>query len=211
MGINALVIGDENPHHEFGPFADQLIAVLPRDVAAEATMDVDRLQTLADDDLDVLIDYVTVSDFTDAQRDGLTSFVRRGGGYVGLHCAADLTSGVEQPDPELRALIGGQFVSHPLPSRYRVHVFETVHPVGASVGDFVVHDEPYQLDSEEDVTVLARMDHPENGDTPVAWAHPYGDGRSFYCSLGHDTSALTVPRAQRLVSRGVRWAAGQLG
>lgn len=90
--------------------------------------------------MDDVIDDVTLRDFTDAQRDGLTSFVRRGGGCVGLHCAADRTAGV---------------------------------------GDFVVHDDPYQLDSGDDVSVLARMDHPENGDTPVDWAQPPGDGRQL--------------------------------
>ncbi|WP_217642026.1 ThuA domain-containing protein [Halostagnicola kamekurae] len=67
-------------------------------------------------------------------------------------------------------------------------------------------DEPYVLEY-DDVRVIARMDHPENGDMPVPWAKSFADGRVFYCSLGHDLPGLRNDGVQRLLERGIRWAA----
>ncbi|WP_275040310.1 ThuA domain-containing protein [Halorhabdus tiamatea] len=58
------------------------------------------------------------------------------------------------------------------------------------------------------VRVLARMDHPDLGDMPVAWVKPYGDGRSFYTALGHFRSAFEG-EARALLGAGVRWAGGR--
>jgi len=52
------------------------------------------------------------------------------------------------------------------------------------------------------------MDHPENEDMPVSWVKEYGDGRVFYCSLGHDYPARENEGVKALVRNGVRWAAG---
>ncbi|HYW85123.1 MAG TPA: ThuA domain-containing protein, partial [Spirochaetia bacterium] len=36
----------------------------------------------------------------------------------------------------------------------------------------------------------------------------YGNGRVFYCSLGHVAKDFEVPEAVTLVQRGMLWAAG---
>jgi hypothetical protein len=207
--IRVLAIGDENPYHDFPLAADAIEAGLPDGVEVDRTMEPARLTDL--EGYDAVLDYVTISDHAPDEREGLTSFVADGGGYVGVHCASDLTTGVEEVDPALRELIGGQFVDHPEQATFPVRTFQHVHPVAAGVEDFTVHDEPYRVEHDDDVTVFARMDHPENGDVPVAWAKPYGDGRSVYCSLGHDASALTAPGTRRLLTRGLRWSVGQIG
>lgn len=209
--IDALVIGGNRfPFHRFetmGPLIERTLA--GADVNADLTTDRDALLDLAG--YDVLVDYTTDSTLTDDQQDGLLSFVEGGGGYAGVHCASDLTTaegeGREEPVPALRELIGGHFVTHPEQAAFDVNVVYSHHPVSAGIEDFHVWDEPYVVDYDEDVQVLARMDHPENGDMPVAWVKPYGDGRVFYCSLGHHRPAHTNAGVQSLLVNGVRWAA----
>lgn len=168
---------------------------------------------------DAVVDYLTDSTLSDDQRDGLVSFVEDGGGYVGVHCAADLTSTAsddpdelidarEEPVPALRELLGGHFLTHPEQSIVDVRIVDHHSPITAGLEDVSVWDEPYVLDVDEDVRVLARMDHPEHADMPVAWTKHYGDGRVFYCSLGHGTASLTDDDVQALLRNGTRWAVG---
>lgn len=206
--MDALLVGDnEYSFHEFDRLGP-LIAEFLDGAGVEVTTTTDREDVRSVGEYDVLVDYSTHNGRTREQRDALLSFVRGGGGYAGVHPAADLTAGVDEPDPEMEALVGGRFLDHPEQTDLPVHVVAD-HPVTDGVGDFEVYDEPYELRYGE-VDVLARMDHPELGDMPVAWVHDYGAGRVFYCSLGHDEPALAHDTVQCLVSRGVRWAGGEL-
>ena len=45
---------------------------------------------------------------------------------------------------------------------------------------------------------------------PVAWTRHYGEGRVFYCSLGHKADVVRRPEVLRLVTRGMLWAARAL-
>jgi len=51
--------------------------------------------------------------------------------------------------------------------------------------------------------------HVPNGvvDMPVAWTKYYGQGRVFYCSLGHHAAVVRQPEVLRLCLRGLLWAA----
>lgn len=206
--IQTVVIGGNRfPFHRLERIGSSLRRAIDAEgISVELTTDRDALCDLT---ADVLIDYTTDSTLTDDQRSGLLSFVESGGGYAGVHCAADLTTVVdgtrEEPVPELRALLGGHFLSHPEPGTFDVNIVDSHHPVSGGLEGFTVWDEPYAVDH-DDVQVLARMDHPVNGDMPVAWAKPYGDGRVFYCSLGHGTPALANDGVRSLLVRGIRWA-----
>lgn len=208
--IEALVIGEETfPFHDFGKMEPLFEDAVGEVANLETTTDRDELADLSG--YDVLVDYLTDSTLTDDQRDGLLSFVEDGGGYVGVHCASDLTTtddgGRDEPFPELRDLIGGHFVTHPEQGSFDVHVVDHHHPVSADVSRFRVWDEPYHVDVDDDVQVLARMDHPKLGDMPVAWAKEYYDGRVFYLSLGHDRPAFTCDGVRRFLANGIEWAA----
>jgi len=199
--------GNEYDFHQFdqlGPHIEKLLEAAG--IAVTATTEKDDLLGLVE--YDVFVDYTTNNERTDAQRDALLSFVRGGGGYAGIHCAADLTMAVEEPDPEMEALIGGRFITHPENSEFPVEITAD-HPITEGVENFSVYDEPYQLEY-GDVDVLARMDHPELDDMPVAWINAYGDGPVFYCSLGHTEAALTHDAVRRLIAQGVQWAGGEL-
>lgn len=217
--LRALVVGETTfGFHDFGDARPHLRAALERaNVVPTLTTDRDALTAL--DAYDVVVDYLTDSDLTDSQRDGLLSFVGDGGGYAGVHCASDLTSFAgpdgdlrsnDDPFPELRAMLGGHFLGHPEQQDVAVEVTDPGHPITAGVPDFTVYDEPYDLDVDEDVHVVAQMDHPDSGDVPVAWAKRYGRGRVAYCSLGHTEAALRDDAVRALVGRSARWAAGAI-
>lgn len=173
-------------------------------IDATITTDLDLLRRDSIDQFDVVLDYLTKSTFTPEQREGLLGFVRDGGGYVGVHCAADFSSFIEESDEELVSFVGGDFIDHPEQSEFAVRI-RADHPITTDLDDFTVYDEPYNLQWNDDVDVLARMDHPELGDVPVVWTRTEDAGRVCYCSLGHTNRAFEHPSFQRLVTRAIRW------
>ncbi|WP_137284530.1 ThuA domain-containing protein [Halorussus salinisoli] len=219
--LSVLAIGGNRfPFHRFDESGPLLANALDND-SIEVTLTTGR-DVLTDlSGYDVVLDYLTDSTLEDEQRDGLLSFVRNGGGYVGVHCAADLTTtaadgqdelidGRDAPFPELRNLLGGHFVTHPEQTAFDVRIVDSYHPISASLSDIRVWDEPYVLNVDvDDVRVLARMDHPEYADMPVAWVREFYDGRVFYSSLGHGEPALSNVGVRELLRRAVRWAGGR--
>lgn len=211
---SVLLIGENTfPFHEFDEMAPRIENALGDGVAVTRATNRDALHSL--DDYDVLADYLTDSTLTRDQRDALTSFVSDGGGYLGIHCAADITSthdgsgGIDhrdEPFPELRELLGGHFIGHPEQSTFRVDIVDTEHPVTGGVEDFKVFDEPYTVEYDEDaVRVLARMDHPDLDDYPVAWVRTHGNGNVCYVSLGHTAEAFENQQYRRLLRNAVQW------
>lgn len=209
--------GNRFPFHRFEERGPEIAATFGNRIDVTLTTNKDDLVDLSA--YDAVIDYLTDSSLTDEQLEGILSFVDNGGGYVGIHCASDLTSTEpddpediidfhDDPFPELRELIGGHFITHPEQAALDIRVVDHYHPITAAMDDLTVWDEPYVVEVDDDVRVLARMDHPEHADTPVVWTNDYGDGRVFYSSLGHGTPSLTHDGVQRLIREGTRWAAG---
>jgi len=209
-----LVLGENTfPFHEIEGKADYFESILA-DYDVTVTTDRDALTG----EYDVLVDYLTDSTLTDEQLDALLAHVEGGGGYVGVHCASDLTSTApddpaevidhrEEPFPELRELVGGHFLTHPDKSEFGVEVVGD-HPVVADVDDFSVFDEPYQVEVDDDITVLARMDHPDLEDYPVVWTNE-SEGRVAYVSLGHTDEAFESDAFGQLLRNAVTWAADE--
>ena len=51
-----------------------------------------------------------------------------------------------------------------------------------------------------------RADH----DYAVSWIHPWGEGRVFYCSLGHRNEVVRDPAMIRYYLAGIQYALGDL-
>jgi type 1 glutamine amidotransferase len=206
-----LVIGENTfPFHEIEAKADYFEDILA-DYDVTVTTDRDALTG----EYDVLVDYLTDSTLTDDQLDALLTHVAEGGGYVGVHCASDLTSTApddpdevidhrEEPFPELRELVGGHFLTHPEQSEYGVDIVDD-HPVVAGVEDFSVFDEPYQVDVDDDVRVLARMDHPDLEAYPVVWTNE-SERQVAYISIGHTDETFETDEFVQLLRNAVAWA-----
>lgn len=149
-----------------------------------------------------VVNYTTDRDLGDAQYAALVAFVRAGGGYLGVHCAADTW----RNQPDSKRLLGGRFVSHPPQLPVVVEIADLAHPITRGLGSFAVFDELYMLDTEgTDPHLLAQS--PSVGLQPVAWWRDEGAGRVFYTSLGHNRETYTEPTFRALLGRAAVWAA----
>jgi type 1 glutamine amidotransferase len=138
----------------------------------------------------------------------LLQFVSRGGGFVGVHSAADTLYGW----PEYGALVGAYFKEHPWTQEATVLVETPSHPAAQGLGaSFRLLEEFYtfQENPRPRVQVVLSLDAASvgaQGDFPLAWAQTVGQGRSFYTALGHFDSTWTDPRFQAHLRGAIAWA-----
>ncbi len=132
--------------------------------------------------------------FDDDQRAALESFVRTGGGYVGVHAA----STTEYDWPFYGELAGARFDRHPPVQPATVVVENASHRSTARLPPrWQWTDEWYDFraDPRPGVEVLLSVDEStyDGGgmgtDHPIAWCHRVGRGRCFYTALGHPAEA----------------------
>lgn len=154
----------------------------------------------------------TTGDVLDeAQQAALEGFVRAGGGFVGVHAAADTEYGW----PWYGRLVGAYFRSHP-PGLQSTHVLPERD--GAPTGErWPITDElyDYRANPRGRVRVVATVDERgyEGGrmgeDHPIAWCHAFDGGRSWYTGLGHDARVYADARFTAQLARGLRYASGR--
>ena len=149
-----------------------------------------------------------------AQQVAFERYIQSGGGFVGVHSAAD----TEYDWAWYGDLVGAYFESHPpgTPAA-TVRVVDRVHPATAGLpASWDRTDEWYNFRSNPrgDVHVLATVDEQTysggtmRGDHPIAWCHAYDGGRAFYTASGHTESTYAEPLYQDHLWGGLAWAAG---
>lgn len=150
----------------------------------------------------------TTGDVLDAtQQAAMESFVRAGGGYMGVHSAAD----TEYDWPWYGQLVGAYFKSHPPGLQTTKVVFEQDGKPTASA--WTVTDEIYNYRSNprSAVQVTATVDERDyeggtmGADHPIAWCHSYDGGRAWYTGLGHDIKLYADPQFEAQLKRGLRY------
>ena len=139
------------------------------------------------------------------QEKGLCDFVRKGGGYVGIHSATD---SFKRSEPYWE-LVGGRFAGHG-GGKFKVYIYDAEHPITKGLKDFEIQDETYRHHYHSNVCMrcLIRMNRGKERQS-MGWVQHYGKGRMFYTSLGHGREAWANPHFQRLVVRGAYWSAGR--
>ena len=153
----------------------------------------------------------------DAEQDAFEGFMHRGGGYVGIHAAADC----EYRWPWYGELLGNGawFLSHPAIQTATLLLEDPDHPgAGFTEPATPLEDEWYnfQANPRPAVDVVMTLDEgsydPGPGamgaDHPIVWAHDFGGGRAFYTALGHRPETYLDERFKAQVSGAIRWAAG---
>jgi type 1 glutamine amidotransferase len=126
----------------------------------------------------------------DDQRAAFENYIQNGGGFVGIHAAAD----TEYDWPWYGELVGAYFDNHP-PGTPNADVLlqDSSHPATTMLPEIWNKDDEwynYQGFSDQ-INVLLTLDtqsyegsnHP--GNHPIAWYHEFDGGRSFYTGLGH--------------------------
>jgi uncharacterized protein len=125
----------------------------------------------------------------EAQQQQFEQFIKNGGGFVGIHSAAD----TEYDWEWYNKLVGAYFLSHPDQSNAELIKTNVSHISTKHLPD-VWHrfDEWYNYKSmNQDVQVLLLLDENtyqggENGDYhPIAWYHEFDGGKAFYSGGGH--------------------------
>nr|WP_236778895.1 ThuA domain-containing protein [Agromyces seonyuensis] len=138
----------------------------------------------------------------DTAQTNLLQYVRRGGGFVGVHNAF----GAEYHWDWYEGLLGGaNFYDH---APNRAGTVETVNDDDVSTAfmpkTWAFTDEWYNLEPYPSyVNVLLEVDkatslngratgHPGHGEHhPVSWCHYYDGGKAFLTTLGHDVALYT--------------------
>lgn len=151
----------------------------------------------------------------DRQQAAFQRYIRAGGGFVGVHSAAD----TEHEWAWYGNLVGAYFKNHPAIQRAVIEVADARHP--STVGlprRWTRTDEWYNFASNprRAVRVLATLDEttysPGDGamgaDHPIAWAHEYEGGRAWYTGGGHTAETYAEPLFRRHFLGGIRYAAG---
>ena len=134
------------------------------------------------------------------QQNDFERYIQAGGGFVGVHAAAD----TEYDWPWYGKLVGAYFESHPNNPNVRKGTFRILdknHPATDSLPDvWEREDEFYNFKSiNPDIHVLVDIDENSyeggtNGDNhPMVWYHDFDGGRSFYTALGHTEESYSEP------------------
>ncbi len=154
----------------------------------------------------------------------LMAFVKGGKGFIGIHAATDTFYNW----PEYGEMIGGYFDGHPWGAGHDVSIKvepgQENHPLVAMFEGKNVDfkEEIYQFKEPYDskkVHMLLRLDPEKTNmnvggvkrtdkDFGVSWARPWGKGRVFYCSLGHNHDMYWHPVVIRHYLAGIQWALG---
>lgn len=161
---------------------------------------------------DVIIPVWTMGDISNEAEKALLAAVAGGVGIGGWHggmCDAF------RNHTDYQFMTGGQWVAHPGGViDYQVNIISD-DPIVSGIRDFAVRSEQYYMHVDPGNEVLATTRF--NGDIcpwidgtvmPVAWKRKYGQGKVFFCSLGHQGEEFkTCPQLLEIVVRGILWAA----
>lgn len=159
---------------------------------------------------------------TDEQQRAFEQYIESGGGYAGIHSAADceydwdwygttlgtrFRSHTFLPYPVPEAEIVTEPGSHPatdgLPARWsKKDEWYNFHESVRGKPGFEV------LLTVDESTYPAFWPKAMRGDHPIAWSRPMGKGRMFYTAIGHNAATYSDATAMKHILGGIAWAAG---
>ncbi|MEU6604418.1 ThuA domain-containing protein [Streptomyces shenzhenensis] len=163
---------------------------------------------------DAVVFLSTTGDVLDAaQQRAFEGYIRQGGGYVGVHAAAD----TEYDWAFYGGLAGAYFQSHPAIQSATVDVEDRGHPATSDLAQTWDRTDEwynYRSNPRERAHVLASLDESSytggtmNGDHPIAWCQDYQGGRAFYTGGGHTKESYAEPAFRQHLLGGIRWVIG---
>ncbi|HVK24948.1 MAG TPA: ThuA domain-containing protein [Actinokineospora sp.] len=180
-----------------------------------ATEDATKFTTANLAQYEAVVFLSTTGDVLDAtQQAAFENYIKAGGGYVGVHAAAD----TEYNWPFYGELVGGYFDSHPAQQTATVKVegrgtVATAHlPANWSRFDEWYN---YKTNPRSSARVLATLDESSytggnmGADHPHVWCKNYQGGRSFYLGGGHTDASFTESDFTKTLLGGIRYAGGR--
>jgi len=133
--------------------------------------------------------------------------------------------------PQGAEMLGGLFRGHPWRSdgTWAVKIDEPKHPLCKAFGGkgFLIKEEIYRFrdpdsrsehKAREKLRVLVSLDMTKQrnqldrvpGENAIAWIREWGNGRVFYCSLGHNAEIFLDPKILQFYLDGIQYALGDL-
>jgi type 1 glutamine amidotransferase len=149
----------------------------------------------------------------DTQQSAFERYINRGGGYVGIHAAAD----TEYDWAFYGGLAGAYFQSHPAIQPATVDVEDRAHPATSQLPKAWERTDEwynYRSNPRDRAHVLASLDESSytggtmTGDHPIAWCQEYRGGRAFYTGGGHTKESYAEPAFRQHLLGGIRYAIG---
>lgn len=142
-------------------------------------------------------------------QENLLNFVKGGKGFFVQHLA---TASFAKWD-EFGKLCGRKWImgtsGHGPRSVFKAKVVNNEHPITAGMSDFETDDELYaKLQGTEEINVLVEAYSDWSKKTePLVFTKKYGKGNVVHNAFGHDGKALMNPNVQKIIARGVEFAA----
>lgn len=216
--------------HESIPVINKAIEIMGKktgayEVATSDDMNMFDSNKLAEFDA-VLFNNTTKLEFNEpSRRQAIMDFVKGGKGIIGIHAATDNF----YDWPEAAEMMGGLFIAHPWTAggTWAIKNAEPSHPLNAAFkGEgFKIRDEIYRqkklspvenrrillaLDLNDPATRNAKGAQESDRDMPVSWIRNYGQGRVFFCGLGHNNEVFINPAILQYYLDGIQFAIGDL-
>ncbi|HEY8935064.1 MAG TPA: ThuA domain-containing protein, partial [Cyclobacteriaceae bacterium] len=206
-------------HHESIPVGIAAIQKLglENNVDVDTTTDASSFQEDKLKNYKAVIFLSTTGDVLNAdQQVAFERFIQAGGGYVGVHAAADTEYGW----PWYNKLVGAYFMSHPGNPNVRKATINCIDTTHLSMKGLPARwertDEWYNYKNIfTGIKVLATLDEEtyeggEHGDNhPIAWYHEIDGGRAFYTGGGHAAESYSEPLFLKHLWGGITYAIGK--
>ena len=147
------------------------------------------------------------------QQKAFEGYIKSGGGYAGVHAAAD----TEHEWPWYGELVGAFFKTHPSIQPATVRVEDRTHRSTRMLPEVWQRTDEwyvYESNPRKNVKVLANLDDSKiqgatmGGDHPIAWYHEFEGGRAWYTGGGHTSESYTEDLFRKHLEGGILWAAG---
>jgi len=186
----------------------------------DTTTDADMFNDDSLKNYSAIIFLSTTGDILDYRQEAsFERFIQAGGGFVGIHAAAD----AEYDWGWYGRLVGGYFLNHPGIRDTFPNVQPGIFNVVDENNDATKHlpkpwkhtDEFYSYKKlNKDVHVLLTIDEnsyqggTKMGNHPMAWYHEYDGGRAFYTELGHTEDTYKDDNYLKHLLAGIQYAIG---
>ncbi|KAA9353909.1 ThuA domain-containing protein [Larkinella humicola] len=156
----------------------------------------------------------TTGDILNAeQQAAFEQYIKKGGGFVGIHAAAD----TEYEWPWYNQLVGAYFLSHPKQQNAEIEIVDKKHLSTKALPDrWKRYDEWYNYKSiVPGLKILGKLDEKtyeggKNGDNhPFIWYREFDGGRSFYTGGGHTDESYSDAQFLTHILGGIKYAMGK--
>lgn len=202
-------VGTEGKHHDHTGQGKYMAGILSEadDMVADFSQNCEILATGLRP-YDTVLFYTDVGTLTDAQEDGLLSYIQQGKGFFGMH-TADASF---RDRAGYHAMLNAAFDGHSKYMDFDVTIVDPDHPITLGMSDFSVTDELHYLIHKPAMSHhLMQAYDPTKDETHVmAFTHSYGDGRVLFFALGHDMAVIENQDFQEVLRRGALWTGRRL-